>query len=210
MMKERLKSPRLRLFVALNLPDEFLDGLVAWRNEAFADRRDLRLLSRYSLHITLVFLGYRAEKDIERIAELSFAEPSPPFSLRPEDIVEVPPRRPRLYAIDMEDKDGALGRLQSSIAERLQKAGLYEPEKRPFWPHLTIARFKQTERHRTARGPRGRPGRPSGGSNEPAGPLPEFPDELREPFEASRLTLYKSTLKPQGAEYEPLAKMDLS
>jgi RNA 2',3'-cyclic 3'-phosphodiesterase len=209
MAKERLKSPRIRLFVALNLPDAFLDRLVAWQEEAFADRRDLRLPSRYSLHITLVFLGYQAEKEVERIAELSFAEPSPPFSLRAEDITEVPPRRPRLYAVGMEDKDGSLGRFQSGIAERLQKAGLYEPEKRPFWPHLTIARFKQTERHRTAAGPRGRPGRVSGGSSEPAGPLPEFPDELSEPFEAARLTLYKSTLKPQGAEYEPLAKMDL-
>jgi 2'-5' RNA ligase len=210
MPKERLKSPRLRIFVALNLPDQFLDDLVAWQQDAFADRRDLRLLSRYSLHITLVFLGYQAEKDIERIAELSFAEASPPFSLRPEDIVEIPPRRPRLYAIGMEDKDGMLGRFQSGVAERLQKADLYEPEKRPFWPHLTIARFKQTERHRTAGGPRGRPGRPTGGSSEPAGPPPEFPDGLREPFEASRLTLYKSTLKPQGAEYEPLAKLDLA
>jgi RNA 2',3'-cyclic 3'-phosphodiesterase len=209
MAKERLKSPRLRLFVALNLPDEFLDGLVAWQEEAFADRRDLRVLSRYSLHITLVFLGYQTEKDIDRIAELSFAEPSSRFSMRAEDIVEVPPRRPRLYAIGMEDKDEALGKFQAGIAERLQKAGLYEPEKRPFWPHLTIARFKQTERHRTAGGPRGRPDRVSGGSSEPAGPPPEFPDELREPFEAARLTLYKSTLKPQGAEYDPLAKMDL-
>jgi 2'-5' RNA ligase len=210
MAKERLKSPRLRLFVALNLPDQFLDGLVAWQEEAFADRRDLRALSRYSLHITLVFLGYQAEKDVEQIAELSFAEPSAPFGLRAEEIVEIPPRRPRLYAIGMEDKDEALGRFQAGMSERLQKARLYEPEKRPFWPHLTVARFKQTERHRTAGGPRGRPGRQSGGSSEPAGPPPEFPDELREPFEAARLTLYSSTLKPQGAEYEPLARMDLS
>jgi len=204
-----MKSPRVRLFVALNLPDQFLDGFVSWQEGAFEDRRDLRLLSRYSLHITLVFLGYQAEKDVEKIAELSFAEPSSPFGLRAEDIVEVPPRRPRLYAVGMEDNDGALGKFQAGIAERLAKAGLYEPEKRPFWPHLTVARFKQTEKHRTAGGPRGRPGRQSGGSSEPAGPLPEFPDELREPFQANRLTLYKSTLKPQGAEYEPLAKMDL-
>jgi 2'-5' RNA ligase len=209
MAKERMKSPRLRLFVALNLPDQFLDALVAWQEEAFADRRDLRVLSRYSLHITLVFLGYQAEKDVERIAELSFAEPTAPFELHAEDVVEVPPRRPRLYAVGTEDKDGALGTFQAGIAERLEKAGLYEPEKRPFWPHLTVARFKQTERHRTAGGPRGRPDRVSGGSSESAGPPAEFPDELRKPFQATRLTLYKSTLKPQGAEYEPLAKVDL-
>ena len=40
--------------------------------------------------------------------------------------------------------------------------------------------------------------------------MPELPDELREPFEAGRLTLYKSTLRPQGAEYEPLKRVELS
>src|SRR5205814_1992468 len=117
-------------------------------------------------HITLVFLGYQAEKDADRIAELSFSEPGSPFKLQAEDIVEVPPRRPRLYAIGMEDNGDALGKFQAGVAERLQKEGLYEPEKRPFWPHLTIARFKQTERHRTSGGPRGRPDRVSGGSSE--------------------------------------------
>lgn len=209
MSKERLKSPRARMFVALNLPDEFLDGLVAWQEEAFDGRRDLRVLSRYSLHITLVFLGYQAEGDAERIAELSFAGLGSPLELRAEDVLEVPPRRPRLYAIGMQD-GGGLAREQAGIAERLAKADFYEPEKRPFWPHLTIARFKQTERHRTGGGPRGRPGRGGGGGAEQPDPLPDLPDELREPFRASRLTLYRSTLRPQGAEYEPLGRAELT
>ena len=35
----------------------------------------------------------------------------------------------------------------------------------------------------------------------------EFPEELTEAFEASRLTLYKSELRPQGALYEPLVRV---
>ena len=37
MAKERLKSPRARLFVALDLPDRVRDGLVAWQREALTD-----------------------------------------------------------------------------------------------------------------------------------------------------------------------------
>ena len=150
MAKERLKSgPRLRLFVALDLPDPFLDRVTGWQQEAFADRGDLRLTSRFSLHVTLVFLGYQAGRDVERIAELAFSDDGGPFELKATDVIEVPPRRPRLYALELEDGKEALGKWQAGLAERLQGAGLYEPEKRPFWPHLTIARFKQTERHRT-------------------------------------------------------------
>jgi 2'-5' RNA ligase len=205
--KDRPKSPRIRLFVALELPDEFLDPLVSWREEVFANRRDLRLPSRYALHVTLVFLGYQYERDVEKIAESSFSDGGAPFDLEATDLTEVPPRRPRLYAVGLEDSGEKLTSWQGKLAERLQGGGYYEPEKRPFWPHITIARFKQTERHRAGGGARGG-GRGGRGIEQPE-PMPELPDDLRKPFEASRLTLYKSTLRPQGAEYEPLARTEL-
>ena len=64
-----------------------------------------------SLHVTLVFLGYQPERDVERIAEVAFDEPAGPFELVPEAVVPVPPRRPRLYALGLEDAGGALARL---------------------------------------------------------------------------------------------------
>jgi RNA 2',3'-cyclic 3'-phosphodiesterase len=210
MARERPGSPRLRMFVALELPDDLRERIVAWQEEAFGRRRDLRPVTRYSLHVTLVFLGYQAERDVERIAEVAFAQQAQPFGLTPEELVEVPPRRPRLYAIGMKDHDEALGRWQAGLAERLHEGGFYEPEKRPFWPHVTVARFKQTERHRTAGGARGGPGRGGRGPAEPGAGAPELPEELLAPFEANRLTLYRSTLKPQGAEYEPLKRVELA
>jgi 2'-5' RNA ligase len=207
--KERPKSPRLRLFVALDLPDRFLDPLTSWQQEAFAERKDLRLLSRYAMHVTLVFLGYQYERDVEKIAEASFSDGAAPFELTPTDLTEIPPRRPRLYAIGLEEKDNRLTDWQTKLAERLKEGGYYEPEKRPFWPHVTVARFKQTERHRPGGGVRGGARRGRGAADQPD-PLPELPEELQKPFEAARLTLYKSTLRPQGAEYEPLARVELS
>jgi hypothetical protein len=40
----------------------------------------------------------------------------------------------------------------------------------------------------------------------PPGPLSA---ELLEPFGAVRMTLYRSRLRPTGAEYTPLAELDL-
>ena len=36
------------------------------------------------------------------------------------------------------------------------------------------------------------------------------PPELRRPFAPPHATLYRSTLTPRGAIYDPLARMDLS
>jgi RNA 2',3'-cyclic 3'-phosphodiesterase len=208
MSTDRSKSPRIRLFVALELPEDFLDRLVEWRESAFEGRRDLRLPSRYGLHVTLAFLGYRYERDTEAIAEAAFADGAAPFELKPTELAEVPPRRPRLYAVGLEDKGKKLGTWQSGLAERLEAGKFYEPEKRPFWPHITIARFKQTERHRTGGGSRGGGRRGRGPVDQPE-PLPELADDLLKPFKAARLTLYSSTLRPQGAEYEPLKRVEL-
>ena len=208
---ERLKSPRVRLFVALDLPDPYLDELTAWQQAELGERAELRLVSRFSLHVTLVFLGYQAERDIERIGELSFAERPPALELRATELLEVPPRRPRLYALAMADEGEALGRWQASLSERLREAHLYEPESRPFWPHVTIARFKREGTRRDGGAPRGaRGGRARGGPGPAAGLVPELPEDLQAPFSADRLTLYRSTLRPQGAQYEALSRVELA
>ena len=67
----------------------------------------------------------------------------------------------------------------------LAKGGWYRPEKRPFWPHVTVARAKRRERR--------------------VPPLPDLAPPAA-PFTASELTLYRSTLLPQGARYDPLAR----
>lgn len=191
MAKERLGSPRARLFVALELPGEFVEGLSAWCGGAFGGVRELRLLRPESLHVTLVFLGYQAERDIERIAEVSFGEGAAPggFELGATGVVPVPRSRPRLFALQLDDAGGALGEWQAGLSERLEAARFYEPEKRPFWAHVTLARVKRGEK--VGRGLE----------------LPELPEALRRPFRAGRVTLYRSTLRRSGAVYEPLASV---
>ena len=201
MSKERLKSPRARLFVALDLPDAVREGLSAWQRRELTDEV-LRPSRAETLHMTLAFLAYHPESAIERItkAAMGFEAQAPLIRLRA-DPVPVPPSRPRLYAIDSESDETIA--LQAEVERRLVEAGFYEPEKRDFWPHLTIARVKQERRKGGGR--RRRSGRPMRVERAP-GPLPEA---LLEPFSGVRITLYRSHLRPTGAEYESLAQLDL-
>lgn len=196
MARERLKSPRARLFVALDLPDRVREGLVDWQRAELAGEPALRAVAPEALHMTLAFLGYRRQRDVEAIAAAALAiEPAPVgLELLP-DPVPVPPRgRPRLLAIDAPSE--AAMALQAALAARLEAEGFYEPERRPFWPHVTVARVR----------PEGR------GARRPAivGRLPgRLGEALCAPFYCVRLTLYRSVLRHQGAEYTPMAQIEL-
>ncbi len=202
MAKERLKSPRARLFVALDLPDRVREGLVAWQREALTDRA-LRPIAPEALHVTLCFLAYQPERAIERIAEVMRSVGARPVGSRfKQEPVAVPPNRPRLFAADAESE--AAIELQAELSDRLESERFYRPEKRPFWPHVTVARIKPSKRSASDRRGhrRGRPMR----VETPPGPLPA---ELCEPFGAVRVTLYRSLLRPTGAEYVSLEALEL-
>jgi RNA 2',3'-cyclic 3'-phosphodiesterase len=185
-----VSGPRARMFVALDLPDGARNALVEWRDRVIADRTDLRPVRPEALHVTLVFLGWQDESAADRIAAATFdavGDHGPPL-LTPAGVRPLPPRDPRLFALDLEDEDARAVEIQAAVSGALEAGRWYRPEKRPFWPHMTLARVK--------RGVRRAPGLP-----EDAPP--------REPFPAAELTLYRSTLRPQGALYEPLARRPL-
>jgi 2'-5' RNA ligase len=202
--KERLKSPRARLFVALDLPERVRDGLVAWQRAELAGDPALRLLRPEQIHITLAFLGYHPERDVERIAAVvaGIATPAPELRFEPEPVGVPRGKNPRLLAVDA-SSEGAV-ELQADASARLADAGFYEPEKRLFWPHLTVARVR-SERREGGSG-RGRRSRRPMAISRPPGPLPR---ELLRPFVAVRVALYRSILRPQGAEYLPVADVEL-
>ena len=147
----------------------------------------MRPVSPEALHVTLVFLGWQDESAAERIAEAAFAAlpRAPAPRLAATAVRSVPPKRPRLFALDLDDEDGRATALQESASAALEAGGWYRPEKRPFWPHVTLARVKRGER---------------------AAPMAEQPPPPGEAFDAAVVTLYRSTLRPQGALYEPLAR----
>ena len=161
-----------------------------WRERALTGRPELRLLAPEALHVTLVFLGYLPEKAIGRLATLlaDAAMGARPPLLTPTGVKPLPPRRPRLFALELADEDGRAVALQARIAEVLEAEKLYRPEKRPFWPHLTLARVKR-------------------GQSPP--PLEDQAPPPSEQFEAGEVTLFQSHLSPAGARYQPLTRVTL-
>lgn len=176
------------MFLALDLPEPARASLASWRDGLVAGRADLRPVRPEALHVTLVFLGWQDESAAPRIAEAAFdALPAgPPPRLTAAGVRALPPRNPRLFALDLDDEDGRASTLQAAASAALEAGGWYRPEKRPFWPHLTLARVKRAERR--------------------VAPLRDDPRPPSEAFDAPVVTLYRSTLRPQGALYEPLAR----
>jgi RNA 2',3'-cyclic 3'-phosphodiesterase len=194
MAEERSKSPRVRLFVALDLPDDVREGIAGWGEGELADPT-LRPVRPESLHITLAFLGSRPEEEVERIAEVVRGSIGPAPWVELLDPVQRPPRgRARLYALPA--LSPGTEALQAGLEQGLVKEGFYEPEKRPFWPHVTVARVRPE-----ARGSR----RPAVVSDPPG----KLPAGLSEVFLGVRLALYRSELQPTGARYVPLAQVKL-
>jgi RNA 2',3'-cyclic 3'-phosphodiesterase len=197
-----LKSPRARLFVALDLPDPVREGLADWQRRSLRDPA-LRPAKPEALHVTLCFLSYHPEKAIDRILELVTGVEPRPVQLRLEpEPVPIPGGRPRLFAIGAVSP--ATEGLQQELSDALEAERFYAPEKRPFWPHLTVARVR-SERLPPTKGQRRGKGRPKRVEKRPQA----LPEALTEPVGAVRVALYRSNLKPQGAEYVRLGGVDL-
>jgi 2'-5' RNA ligase len=83
-----------------------------------------------------------------------------------------------------EDEGGAGARLAGDLGERLARLGVYRPEARPWLAHVTLVRFRRPPRLR-----------------------PEVP-ELG-PVRPVRAALYRSLLRPGGAQYDVVESVEL-
>ena len=132
---------RARLFCALRLPEETLDTLSDWQ----ADHIDrCRPVVRDNLHITLAFLGHRPVAELEPICrELrEAAAAAGPIRLLPERYRET--RSVGMLALS--DPTGEAARLAADLQGRLARLGVYEPERRRWFPHITVVRFREAPR----------------------------------------------------------------
>jgi RNA 2',3'-cyclic 3'-phosphodiesterase len=192
--KPAIESKPVRMFVALDLPEIVREDIATWGETALADPA-LRRVPAESLHVTLAFLGNRQPADVERIEDAMEEVAEIPVLLELGGPVGRPAQgRPRLVALP------ALHRpvegLQERLSEVLTFERLYEPEKRPFWPHVTVARVRAE----------GRGSRQPMPVEVPSGPSPTGRMGW---FHGVRISLYRSELQPSGARYVPLAQVEL-
>lgn len=131
---------RIRLFLALRLPEQTLDGLERWQRGLHGGR----LVARAQLHVTLAFLGRRPRAELEPIlAELRAAA----AAARP--IVLEPLRYRETRSVGMlvlRDGDGSAVTLAADLHGRLEQLGVYRAERRPWLPHVTVLRFQERPR----------------------------------------------------------------
>ena len=162
---------RLRLFCALRLPESALGTLSEWQADQL---RDGRIVPRDQLHVTLAFLGNRPADELSGIgaALRESASAADPIQLLPERYRETR----SVGMVVLKDLTGAATRLAGDLFGRLESLGVYERERRPWLPHVTVLRFR--------RPPRLKPS------------LPELGEVV--PSDAA---VYLSQLGPNGAQY---------
>jgi 2'-5' RNA ligase len=184
------RPEKLRLFVALDLPAAARAALAAFRDAEVAAAGDVwRPVRDEALHLTLAFLGHRPEDDVALIAPVleGCAGEAPPLALGA--ALLLPPRRARVLCASVADGEGVLAALQARVSAGLSDAGVYEPETRPFRAHATVARLRS-------------------GARPPRAAATEGPEPLA--FHGEALTLYRSSLRRGGAQYEPLSRVPLA
>ena len=171
---------RLRLFLALRLPDSVLDAVEHWQRERL---HDVRVVPREHLHVTVAFLGHRPVGELDAVLrELRAAAASAPADLR---LAPARYRETRSVAmLVLDDLGGGVTAFATDVQARLEQIGAYRREGRPWLPHLTVARFRQRPRLRLEP--------PAMGT-----------------FVPSDAAAYLSRLRPDGAQYEVLESVEL-
>jgi RNA 2',3'-cyclic 3'-phosphodiesterase len=170
---------RLRLFLALRLPDDVLGEIERWQSEQLSN---VRLVPREHLHVTLAFLGRRPADELDAIVEALHEAAAEAGEIR---LTPVRYRETRSVGmLVLEDERGRAAALAGGLQERLEGLGAYRREGRPWLPHLTVARWRERPRLR-----------------------PESPPQRT--FVPSDAAAYLSRLHPDGARYEVLESVAL-
>ncbi len=177
----------MRLFVALEIPSVVRENLAALLKALRAISPQTRWVRPENLHVTLKFIGEVQEPKLAFIrSALADVRSDQPVALDFRGLGFYPnEKRPRVFWAGIEASPNLIT-LAADIDKAMETLGI-PGEKRPFSPHLTLARF------------------------EP----PRLPEKLRTTIQekaasdfgslrTSQFHLIESKLKPTAAEYTTL------
>jgi RNA 2',3'-cyclic 3'-phosphodiesterase len=140
-----------RTFIALELNEalqRFLGDIIS---QAARDLPNLRWVDPAGIHLTLAFLGYLTDERLETAIDAAkiAAREAVPFEFRLKGLgIFGSTSQPRVIWMGIEDlpsgqiQGSPLQQLHRVLTKELELRG-FEVEKRPFSPHLTLARIKQ-------------------------------------------------------------------
>lgn len=183
----------MRLFVALEIPPSVRENLAAFLSElrtlssSLGDKRP-RWIRPQSLHVTLKFIGETPPGNLEKVTSaLSEVRSGQEIRLQLSGLGFFPnDKLPRVFWVALTATPNLAG-LAGAIDRSLGALG-FAREKRPFVPHLTLARFE-----------------PPGLSEALRSKLLQNLRREFGSFQARDFHLMESKLKPSGAEYTSLA-----
>jgi 2'-5' RNA ligase len=176
-----------RLFVAVP-PPAGLREVVVGAQEALGPAPALRLLGPEQWHVTLAFIGEvgAAQEQVARRvveglpADMGGEATVGRFLMLPS------PNRARVVTLELADECGVFRALFEAVMGGLEAGGVMEREKRPFRPHLTIARLMR-----------------------PGVVRPRY-ESGRSAFAVQSVCLYRSELRREGAVYTLVSRRALS
>ncbi len=180
-----------RCFIAINLSEnvkEQLDKLISQLKKINC-APVINYVKSKGVHLTLHFLGYLDEQQINQIQDIlkNLTSQYSATKLLTQTIGAFPNlERPRVVFLASEEKNqGNIVGLQQKLGEEIEKMGI-EVDHRPWQPHLTLARIK--------------------------GPCQFETDYLKIPqleIPVETIELMESNLSPHGAEYKIIESYSL-
>jgi RNA 2',3'-cyclic 3'-phosphodiesterase len=174
---------RQRLFVAVPLPVA-LEDVVRRAQDALPPSPSIRLLRPEQWHVTLAFIG---EVDAAKAESARMVVEELPSHMGGEATMEqflmLPSAaRARVVTLGLTDERGVFQTLFEAVMGGLEAGGVMQREKRPFRPHLTIARLRT-----------------------PGAVRPRYESE-RVRFAIESVCLFKSELRREGAVYTVVSR----
>ena len=182
----------MRLFIAIDLPDEWRRILARPEESIGWLGRGVKWVEPRGMHLTLKFLGEVEEQLLPDIRNgmAAACEGIQPFTIRLRGTGVFPDaKRPRVYWAGIEGPPSLL-ELQARVDAEMQRLG-FDAEEREFRPHLTLARIKDPM-----------------GKQRMTDALLSYALES-EPAEVRELLLMRSHLSSEGARYEPIGRCAL-
>jgi RNA 2',3'-cyclic 3'-phosphodiesterase len=178
----------LRTFLALPLPESIKDWLTEIQPPPM---QGVRIVGREEFHLTLHFLGEVAEAVIPDIVEALHQVNCPPLTLRLRRVGAPMRSPPHVLWIAVERND-PLQELQRQTGTALAGAIGFQPESRPYSPHVTLARVK-----------------PSASLNAITGYLSSAHNRRSESFTVDSYSLFASDLSGSVPRYQEIHRFPL-
>ncbi len=194
----------MRLFVALDIDDNIREHITRFVDGVREFAPEGRWARPESLHITLKFIGERADEEVDEIKQTLEKTEADAVEMKFRGYGFFPSAQvPRVFWLGIQ-ADSKLVALARAVNKRLAALDISK-EEHAFNPHLTLARGK---------GGSGAPRKQKGDRPNPcfqrlqetlaAQPAPEFGTMMAREF-----FLYQSQLSPGGSRYTKLAEFAL-